>query len=167
MYAVAGHALEVVTGEDFATYMRQLVFQPIGMDDTHCSEENARKGEHGEIKLSEGYRWVDGPELDASGKFESTGHMDEAVVAGAGAMISNILDLAKWIKWMLGQSDALSSSIRDEVLRPRNIDKTAEFLDGSCSLYALGYDRGFYKGIEIISHNGTSDSQPPKTDSAS
>ena len=146
MYVTATHALETATGKPAAETMKELIFDAVGMDDTYCSQEEALKNSHGDVKLYDGYTWLDD-------KFKKEEHMDFRHIGGAGWMISNVLDMAKYLKNMLGYGDALSKEVKEELLCPRVMEQKLDYADGY-SHYALGYGREFFQGVELFSHNG-------------
>ena len=156
MFAAATHAFETVSDRPVSQTMKELVFDPVGMRDTFCSRKEALKHQHGDVKLYDGYTWLGQPEPKAKGRFEKREHLDFGPVGAAGFMISNVLDMSKYLKNMLGHGSALSKEVKEELLRPRVQATKPDYADGY-SHYALGYTRVFYKGVEIISHNG----QPP------
>ena len=153
MFVAATHALETAAGRPAPQMIKELVFDPVGMGDTYCSRKKALNHAHGDVRLFDGYTWLGKPESDGQGEFERQEHLDFGPVGGAGFIISNVLDMAKYLKNQLGHGDALSKEVKEELLRPRVQDSKNEYADGY-SHYALGYSREFYRGVEIISHNG-------------
>ena len=153
MYAAATHALEVKTGEPLSNTMKELIFEPLGMHDTSTSRKAALEGGHDKVRLYDGYEWYGKFTANGEGHFVKQEHLDLTPTGGAGFVISNVLDMAKYTKAWLGHGDLLSKEIRDEVSKPR-IPSPKNAYNEEYGQYALGLDRRTYNGVEIISHNG-------------
>ena len=155
MYAAATHAMEAKTGEPLSKKMKELIFEPLGMHDTFTSRKAALEDGHDKVRLYDGYEWYGKHDANGEGRFVNAEHIDLAPCGGAGFVISNVLDMAKYTKAWLGHDDLLSKEIRDEVSRPR-ISTTKNAYNEEYAQYALGLYRRTYNGVEIIGHSGKS-----------
>lgn len=89
-YSNSGYALLALvvgraSGQDFASFLRQRIFQPLGMDSTVALEE----GRSTVARRAYGYSEIDG-------RWERTDQSPTSAVLGDGGIYSSIDDLAKW-----------------------------------------------------------------------
>jgi len=75
------------------------------------------------------------------------------VVAGAGAVISNVLDYAKWARAILNNSTPLSKQGFEAIFTPHTLIPIEEPFTGPRS-YALGWRAGVYHGQRFYEHSG-------------
>jgi CubicO group peptidase (beta-lactamase class C family) len=82
--------------------------------------------------------------------------MDLAQTAGAGFIVSNVLDYTKWIRAMIDQALPISKAGHAALRSPRAItngirkDSPYTGIEG----YSLGWDKAVYKGYEVFQHAG-------------
>lgn len=138
-YDVLGLVIEKVTGQSFADYMQEQIFQPLGLEHTFVLKD------------------PDVPEETATGyKFgytEPRSYMPPFYKgnAPAGYMLSNAEDMALWLKIQLGvlrKGNFDYSLIDASHLANRSVNP-----DTNGSSYAAGWDV-FQKGAGEISHAG-------------
>ncbi|WP_368564613.1 serine hydrolase domain-containing protein [Pseudoxanthomonas sp. UTMC 1351] len=89
-YSNSGYALLALvvgraSGQDFASFLRQRIFQPLGMDDTVALEE----GRSTVARRAYGYSEIDG-------RWTRTDQSPTSAVLGDGGIYSSLDDLAKW-----------------------------------------------------------------------
>lgn len=89
-YSNSGYALLALivgraSGQDFASFLRQRIFQPLGMDNTVALEE----GRSTVAQRAYGYSEIDG-------RWLRTDQSPTSAVLGDGGIYSSIDDLAKW-----------------------------------------------------------------------
>ena len=127
--------VERLSGQSFADYMRENVFEPLGMSDTRV------KMMQGEIipGSAQGYTPVEG------GGFRTT--RDLAASAGAGGVYTTADDLARW---MLNYRDATLGG--PEAIEA--ITTTAVLESGDSTGYGLGLGIGEMGGRTLYSHTG-------------
>ena len=150
-YALAGRAIEVVTGVSYEAYMREHVFDPLGFNDTFFSHE-APAG--AEIAVAH--------DFDASGApFASFFPHNRAGAPAGSQLVMSARDAARWLGAVLhggaGESGALLAPDGfAELLRPvASIPSGIRASDGESSRYALGWMVGPVHGIPAISHGGS------------
>ena len=155
MYSAAGHALETQTGEPVAETVKKFVFEPLGMQDSLSGREEALRKAHGDVRLYDGYAWIGEPGPGGEGRFEVQEHIEFGPVDAAGFVVSNVLDMAKYLKALLGRErGVLSEEVREELTVPRVPMVKEDYADG-WTHYGLGYWRYFFQGVEIFSHTGS------------
>ena len=150
-YALAGRAIEVVTGESYEAYMREHVFGPLALAETFFSNE-APAG--AEIAVAHDFDAVGAP-------YASFFPHNRAGAAAGSQLVMSARDAAHWLGAVLqggvGESGALLSP-QDfaELIRPvATLPSGIRASDGESSRYALGWMVGPVNGFPAISHGGS------------
>lgn len=160
MYAAVQVVAERMTGSSLEEILKAWFWKPLGMDSTTLSLERARtmNDSAGQSLLARGYYWS-----SEEGRYIPDDYLDLTPVAGAGAMISSVKDLAAWIKALLAASKSAAASPIDHDLfqkltRPRCIipDFYASMWEHCTgpSTYALGWFVQHVGCTKLISHGG-------------
>lgn len=143
-YALAGHIVETVAGQEFATYAQQNIFAPLGMSATTFGVPYPMPQEMAVPYLSGG---------DESG-FKRA-ELDRITIGPAGDMITTAGDIAKFMLVHMNQG---SYSEDEKLFTPQTIDAMharhfvqAEGLDG----WAYGFAEGRRNGVRWIGHDGS------------
>lgn len=148
MYVVAAHLVETVTGNSLGSFLRERIWEPLGMSNTYYGMTDLIK--HGRIAdIAKGYHWNDE-------KYIEIPWLEQPEGSGAGEMISNVFDFAKFLKAMIRKAGPISEKGHEELVKPRIIledDSPKPFR--SPTLYALGWEIDTYHGELIISHDGS------------
>ncbi|KAH7021025.1 beta-lactamase/transpeptidase-like protein [Microdochium trichocladiopsis] len=176
MFLAVSRALEVVTGRWLGDVMRDWIWEPLGMQSTYFSLQDAQRARPG--SLAEGYYWdymaaaggdhVHEVESKGAGelrKEKSLYHyipfMDLSGGSGAGGIVSSVADYALWVRCLLQESGPLSEACHRAITTPRiimqaNVDGSTDKqngYDGPLS-YALGWFAGTYRGHRVYAHSG-------------
>ncbi|KAI8681328.1 Beta-lactamase domain-containing protein [Fusarium keratoplasticum] len=145
MYGVLSHVIETVTGKSLGEVMREFIFEPLGMTSTYFSLDDAKASPK---HLSAGYYWD-----EKTGKYVLVEDVSVIEHGGAGAIISNTEDYAKWVKCMLFEKVPFSKAVHKDIRTPRIVQSMPQ--DGKdVTTYALGWDRVLYHGHLMYSHGG-------------
>ena len=151
MYMVISHVIETITKNWLGDVLFQRIWEPLGMFHTFFSVEDAKAAvAAGNASLARGYMWA-----DSTQEYFPVPYIDESVASGAGAVISNVLDYAKWIRCMMTKSPPLSQAGHAAVISPRihsSIPDLPSFT-GSES-YGLGWQLSIYRSEPLIYHGG-------------
>ncbi|EJD02324.1 beta-lactamase/transpeptidase-like protein [Fomitiporia mediterranea MF3/22] len=158
MYVVGSHILSKYTGSH-ANYTAERIFKPLGMESTTYSPDVAAKSG----KLT--HTWT------AHGQRIPYSILEEEkdLIAGPGGVISNVVDLSKWVKMLLhngsatamdGPGEPLVSVLPKSVFEAVTTSNTIgmghptapEF---SIVGYGLGWQRASYQGHDVLSHSGS------------
>lgn len=102
--------------------------------------------------LARGYIWLNGTR-----EYRGVSYIDSAAMSGAGAIISNVLDYAKWLRSMMKRAAPLSPAAHDALHFPRiNLPSSSLNRTGYRGVhgYALGWIISNYRGEVMIWHNG-------------
>jgi len=153
MFSTGAHIVKKYSPKhDYPAFVRDRIFLPLGMTSSTYSPKAASKAGN----LSES--WT------AHSRRIPFWYADSSVdfIAGAGGVISNVVDLSRWLKMLLNKGvDPVSNTtvvpraVFDMVTTAHTIvsgDPTTP--EQSISGYGMGWVRLSYKGHEIIQHNG-------------
>lgn len=153
MYITITHFIETYTGNWLGNILRERIWEPLGMNSTYFSLSDARAATYaGNASLARGYIW-----LNRTQEYRSVSYMDSKAVSGAGAIISNVLDYAKWLRFMMTMAAPLSQAAHNSLRFPRiNLPPLVVNHTGFTGVdgYALGWIISNYRGEVMIWHPG-------------
>ncbi|GMF81569.1 unnamed protein product [Aspergillus oryzae] len=154
MFMVVSHVLEQITGESLGEFLRKRIWSPLNMKDTYFSVQDVKRCPVTSPKLVQGYTWV--PE---KGCYVAEPHMNYAPTTGTGAMVSNVLDYAKWLRAMIYKKAPISPEGHTSLIHPRTVvskdDKDTAYPPAPYHLYALGWFVDTYRGQQLYWHSGS------------
>lgn len=144
MYSALTHVIETVTGKGISDVLREQIWKPLGMNGTFIRLKDIQDApEH----LASSYWW--NPETKAY-EDQETGAPE--LISGAGGVVSNVVDYARWLKCLIHEQDTLPSVVHKDIRTPRII---ASFSDEKPSLYGLGWSRSTIHKKVMYDHNGS------------
>jgi CubicO group peptidase (beta-lactamase class C family) len=128
-YVLLGYIIEKAAGQNYAAYLKQQIFTPLGMNDTGYDTP-------AEVltKRASGY-------LKSGSKVENAAYLDMTIPHAAGSMYSTALDLMLW-------DVALN---KGKLLTPENYQR---YFKPGLGDYAYGWNVQKRNGVELISHGG-------------
>ena len=156
MYIAVSHFIETWTGMWLGDFLRTRIYKPLGMASTFFTLQDVQKSAaSGGPSLATPYYWN-----NQSKTYHDIPWLDAPQDSGCGAMISNVLDYAKWLRCMMTESAPLSPSGHRALRWPRTsggisdeeLDRLAGFR--GVGAYALGWQVSNYRGEEMIWHTG-------------
>lgn len=133
-YNLLGYIIETVSGVNYWNFMRERIFKPLGMNQT------ADRDPRYIIKnRATGYEWRDNQLIGRD--------YDLTDIFAAGAIVSTVMDLAKW-----------EMALRNDSLLKKE-SKTAAwtpvlFNDGKPYPYGFGWRFSEIRGHKLIAHSG-------------
>jgi D-alanyl-D-alanine carboxypeptidase len=134
-YYLLGMIVEKASGKPYATFLTERIFKPLGMTSTALDDyADARP-----IR-AKGY-------ATANGQTKPAEHTHPTQPFAAGALVSTVVDLAKW--------DAALAARK--LLKPASYDAMwtpARLNDGKPSTYAMGWQVDPYRGHARQAHGG-------------
>lgn len=134
-YALALTLIERVSGRSFQEFTRERIFRPLGMDRTQWRDDFRRLVPG----RAQAYSAEDGGEWRLNMPFES--------VVGPGGMLTTVGD---WLIWSQALAEnKLGRALSDSLLRRMRLNSGREIP------YALGLFVGEYRGVQEISHSGS------------
>ncbi|KAF3054971.1 hypothetical protein GL218_07608 [Daldinia childiae] len=164
MYMVAAHVIQTLTGEWLGAVMRERIWEPLGMEATYLSVEDALEAGR---EVARGYYWdyQGGEEGKGGGQgFVSVPYESLNLASGAGGVVSNVLDYARWIRCLIrgdGSDDNENGCpvLPKEAHRELKLARIAMPPEMRMSFdaplaYALGWELSTYKGWRVFTHSG-------------
>lgn len=148
MYFTLGYVIEVLTGKPLGQVLKEMLWAPLGMDNTYSSNKDANESAHEHAKS---YVWN-----SEKGELEEKPLVEIGHAGGAGFVISNVLDYAKWVKCLLNEAEPLSKTVHSDIKRSRIIyNPTRNSLAGPVH-YGLGWlDTDIHGGVTQFWHSGS------------
>lgn len=136
-YMLLADLISRVSEQPFETWMRENIFQPLGMEDTYIMDEQ------GELFPGR----ADSYEFSDRGGFRQI--YDNSTVQGAGGVYSTVGDLVKWLDHFR-TADLGGDTVRRQMLTP-GVLANGDTLD-----YAAGLVLSRHRGVDRIWHTGSS-----------
>ncbi|KAG9959689.1 beta-lactamase/transpeptidase-like protein, partial [Aureobasidium melanogenum] len=151
MYTAATCLVEALSQKSFSSFLHEQLLQELHMSSTFLQPSEVRAGEQ-EGLLSTPYYFRDGA-------YHETCHQETPEVQGAGSIQTSVNDLAKFIRAMINQAGPITDAIYKAVTTPRITKYQPSKLQKNHSSdpppsYAPGWDVHYYRGAQIISHDG-------------
>ena len=155
MYLAAGKVIEEVSGKSWGSFLKERIYNPLGMNETFATYEMVKEIEN---------------KADAHFPFEGEIFKIDQLVADeigpAGSMWSSISDVGKWIQFLLNdgihKGDTLISNKNfKELFNPQQIIPANEFYPTQkltkphWTTYGLGWFQHDYKGEMVQFHTGS------------
>ncbi|KAL6808146.1 beta-lactamase/transpeptidase-like protein [Trichoderma camerunense] len=150
MFSTVSHAMEIMTSMSLGNFMKQNIWQPLGMTRTYWTPAEAMEAKPSGTVLARGYAWSEADE-----SFVEEPVPDFPAVSGAGAIISNVVDYAKWLQCMMTQSPPISPAAHTTLTTPRiSFSAPGNNPFPVPHSYALGWFIDHYRGERIVWHSG-------------
>lgn len=146
MYVVLSRVIEVVTGKPLADALKEIIWEPLGMTSTFFDLQEALDHPH---HFASGYIWDEHEK-----NYREMPKMTVTEESGAGAVLSNILDYAKWVQCLANEAQPFSKAVHEDIQTPRMISKASPDMGFDSVLYGLGWERVSYKGYALYKHSG-------------
>jgi CubicO group peptidase (beta-lactamase class C family) len=135
-YALLALAVEITSGKSFATFLRENIFEPLGMRNAVAYEAGIS-----EVPLRAiGYAWN-------GGGFEEADQSPTSAVLGDGGIYSSINDLFKWDQALYGEALVSRSMLEQTFTNHGNGYGFGWFIDGE-KVWHYGETCGFTTRIE-------------------
>jgi CubicO group peptidase (beta-lactamase class C family) len=144
MFVVASHVIQTLTGEWLGDILARRIWKPLGMTGTFFNRDHALAAKE---DLARGYYY------SPDEGYKEVDWMPLHEIAGAGSVITNVLDYAKWARALLNQTGPLSKAVYKAIWEPRTLVPQEVPFTGPQS-YALGWRIGVYQGVQFYEHSG-------------
>lgn len=151
LYWAVCHMIEVHSRMSLEKFMKENIWGPLGMTSTFLSNKTAR--EFSEVPenadFAKSYMW----DTEAKG-FKKLPYWNDEGISGAGGMVSNVVDYAKWIRSFINQDGPLSPEGYAAVTSPHMIMPvlSPRFTGPLC--YGFGWWISVYHGERVLLHPG-------------
>ncbi len=146
MFLAAGEVCAALAERPWGELLQARILEPLGMRSTTWTIAAAQADE----RLAKGYLWD-----DEKGAFVHQPMRGLSTIAPAGALNSNVLDLARWVRLQLGRGEFEGRRVLpEEVLRE---SWTPQIEVGGGASYGLGWFLREWKGHRVVEHGGNID----------
>ena len=146
MYTAAGVAAGNAAGTDWDTLLAERIFEPLDMTRSNASFEQSQA----DPRLSLGYIWDE--DLKVHEHLPTWG-IDN--IGPAGAINSNVLDMAQWVRFQLGFGAYDGDRLLSETQHKETWTSQIEI--GGGTRYGLGWILRELRGQPVIEHGGNVD----------
>lgn len=145
-YASAGAAAARTSDTTWAEMLQSRIFEPLGMGHSTVTVAGAAADKH----LAQGYRW-----REVSERHEALPMRSIDSAAPAGAINSNVLDMAQWLRLQLGRGTYDGK----ELISAKSLEQTwsPQIKVGGGIEYGLGWMLGDWQGHRVVEHGGNID----------
>jgi len=157
LYMVAGQIIPAVTGKSWDEFIRDRIFKSLGMTESNTSVSALHLGDNFAI-----------PHAPVDGRIEAIKYINLDNVGPAGAINSNVTDLAKWVIVQLeggvipdsGNKRLFSQRQAREMWTAQTITPLGDpppplaALKANFAAYGLGWGLTDYRGKKVVSHTG-------------
>lgn len=151
MYWAVSHMIETHSGLSLEQFMKEKLWKPLDMKHTFLSikiTQNSIESKN-EIEFAKPHMWDEDSE-----SFKVLPYWDDEGISGAGGIVSNVVDYAKWVKSFIGQNGPLSQEGYAAVTTPHIImpPLSTRFTGPLC--YGFGWWISVYHGEKVLLHPG-------------
>ncbi|MGS1120182.1 serine hydrolase domain-containing protein [Rhodanobacter sp. UC4436_H3] len=135
-YHALSEIIEHLTGNPYEQFLKQRIFEPLGMHDTDAiADDAAMVPGMASPHVPDGLGGWRRPPIDSE-------------IRGDGGIVSTVDDLLRWLGHLNGSKKVGNVDTWREMLTPATLH------NGTISTYGLGLKRHRYRGVELIHHSG-------------
>ncbi|KAI4281175.1 MAG: hypothetical protein L6R38_003890 [Xanthoria sp. 2 TBL-2021] len=146
MYTALSHVIETMTNMTLSDFMARRLWNPLNMTATYFSLADAQRST---FPIAKAYIWS-----EKNQAYQQRKYLNLPSISGAGAIISNVLDCAHWVRMMVNREGPLSPASHEALTTPYSIVGPAISSFASTNLYGLGWDVATYHGTKVVWHQG-------------
>jgi CubicO group peptidase (beta-lactamase class C family) len=156
MYLAAGQIVAGVSGKSWDDFVRDRIFKPLGMTSSNTSIDELKNAND-----------VATPHAKIDGKVEVIPWRKIDNIAPAGAINSNVVDMAQWVRLQLGEGSykgqrLISSGGAKEMHTAQTVIRleppwTLFYSDAHFLNYGLGWFLHDHRGRKVVEHGGNID----------
>ena len=154
MFTAVSHAIESTTGLPMRKIFREWIWEPLGMEETFYSLDDAlelEKKSDGEVAMARGHMW------DTETKdYVEVPFSDIPPENGAGGIITNVLSYAPWVRQFLYPSnpDNPISPAAIKAMIAAHMPVPESWKPYKTHTYGLGLETATYRGQVLVGHQG-------------
>jgi CubicO group peptidase (beta-lactamase class C family) len=156
MFLTAGQVVEAVTRESWDDALQRRILKPLGMTSTSTS-----------VRALNGVSNLAAPHDRIAGRVQPIRWPNYDNLAGAGAINSNVTDMARWLRMQLNNGTfngtrIISDSVISEMHTPQTVIRMGRetrelFPETHFIAYGLGWSLRDYRGRKLVGHGGVLD----------
>ena len=150
-FTAVSHVLQTVTGKPQADLLREWIFEPLGMNQSYYSREDAANCQalNPHCILADSYAWNKDTKSYQKWALNVADPSD-----GAGGIISNVVDYSKWIHTLMYEAGPVSKDGHAKLKYPFSLQSVDMAPYTGPLWYGLGLDGGIYRNERVFSHTG-------------
>jgi CubicO group peptidase (beta-lactamase class C family) len=159
MYAATGYLIELKTGKTWETFLRERLFKPLKMTSTVFTVADMQKAPDFAVPYTE--------KRDSTELYKIPYYEETAGMAPAGAIISNIDDMSRWLIALMNEGrldgkQVIPSAVVKATLEPaipmaNTQGESYGFWERQNAVYGMGRWTASYRGHLIAFHGGDLD----------
>jgi len=157
MYTAVGYVVQLVSGKSWEEFIGERIFKPLGMTSTVFTVAEMRASPDHAVPFQE--RW------DSTELFQTPFYEEQDGIAPAGAIVSNLEDMSKWLIALLNEGrfqgrQVLPPAVLKATLAPAiavvNADlDTFGYSELLNPIYGMGRYTAVYRGHTLTYHGGS------------
>ncbi|KAK6198270.1 lariat debranching enzyme [Pestalotiopsis sp. IQ-011] len=148
MYAVAGYLVEKLSGVTLSAFFHEYLWEPMHLNETFVGLYDSALNATGLVVADEYYY------NKLADEYVRVDHPDVSPDEGAGAVVSNVLDYAKYLRVMMDEGAPLSKAGHRELRTSRSFYQPSGPPFVGPMTYTLGWMSGIFQGEQIWLHSG-------------
>ena len=159
MYAAAGYLIQLQSGKTWEDFVRERIFQPLGMNASVYSVADMLKQDDHGVPFTE--------KRDSIELYQIPYYEDTAGVAPCGAIISNIQEMSHWLIALMNEGkydgkqvlppNVLKATLEPAIALPNTMAEVRGYWELLNSAYGMGRDTASYRGHLGTYHGGDLD----------
>jgi CubicO group peptidase (beta-lactamase class C family) len=159
MFAAAGYIIQLQSGKAWEDFVRERIFQPLGMNASVYSVADMLKQEDHGVPFTE--------KRDTMELYQIPYYEDTAGMAPCGAIISNIQEMSHWLIALMNEgkyegkqvlpANVLKATLEPAIALPNTLAEVRGFWELLNSAYGMGRDTASYRGHLVTYHGGDLD----------
>ena len=156
MYSGAGHAIELLAGRSWETFVTERILRPLGMTNTTFTIDDMLRSRDAAVPYSE--RRADYT------LYQNAYYRDNVGLAPAAAMNSSVVDLSHWLIALMNGGvyngrrviprDVLDETLAPAIALPNTELESQGWSELLNSAYGMGRWTGVYRGHLVAYHGG-------------
>jgi CubicO group peptidase (beta-lactamase class C family) len=159
LYLVAGQVVAAVSGKSWDDFIKERIFAPLGMTASNTSVKDLRPGGN-----------FVSPHQKVEGRLQPVPYMNIDNTAPAGAINSNVAEMAKWMivqldegaihsgqngnRRLFSQRQSREMWLAQTPIPAGNPPPQLSALRSNFTAYGLGWGLNDYRGYKVVSHSG-------------
>ncbi|KAK6000235.1 hypothetical protein QM012_003867 [Aureobasidium pullulans] len=150
-FTAVSHVIESVTGKPQADLLREWIFEPLGMNESYYSREDAAKcqASNSRCVMADSYAWD-----KESSSYRRWALNQSNPANGAGGVISNVVDYSKWVHALMYEAGPVSKEGHAKLKYPSSMQSVDKAPYSGPFWYGLGLDAGVYRNERVFGHTG-------------
>jgi CubicO group peptidase (beta-lactamase class C family) len=156
MYAAVGHIVQLVSGTTWEDFTRERILKPLGMDATTFTLVEMRASPDHGVPYRE--------RRDSTELFQTPFYEEQDGVAPAGALISNVEDMSRWLIALMNEGrflgrqvlppEALEATLAPAMPQANADLETFGYKELLNPVYGMGRTTAAYRGHALTYHGG-------------